>query len=133
MSNTQHKTLLSIVELGGYANFVPLYQRLGYSVTSVTTSRKAIAAVKKAPPDVIVAEFNYQSDFRDRTSTLESLLAAVERHRARYADTRVIVLYEEPTRDKLDRLLQQFSVFETLAYPVSEAMMESVLQKVEAP
>ena len=88
MSTAQQQTLLSVVELGGYPNFQPLYQRLDYAVQQVNTSRKAIAEIKRSPPDVIVAEFNYQSDFRDRTSSLESLLAAVERHQSSAKSTR---------------------------------------------
>ena len=33
--------LLSIVELGGYPNLIPLYQSLGYTVDVVNSQRKA--------------------------------------------------------------------------------------------
>jgi hypothetical protein len=49
--------------------------------------RKAMSTIKKAKPRVIVAEFNFQSDFRDRTSSLESMMSVVER----LPETRVIV------------------------------------------
>jgi hypothetical protein len=84
------RRLLSIIELGGYPNFTPLYQQAGYAVESVTSVRKALGLLKKIHPDVIVAEFNFQSDFRDRTSSLESLLAVVQRS----PKTKVIVFYE---------------------------------------
>lgn len=126
-TSSKPPTLLSVVELGGYADLLPLYQRLGFSVTSVTSSRKAISAVKKLRPDVVVAEFNYQSDFRDRTSTLESLLASIER----FADTRAIVFYEKETLPQLEKLLAQFSVFGTMAYPLDEAELESLLQSAQ--
>lgn len=119
------KSLLSLIELGGYPDFSPLYRRAGFTVTTVTTARKAIAAVKKAPPAVIVAEFNYQSDFRDRTSSLESLLAAAERH----AGIKVIVFYEKESRHQLDKLLAQFSVFATLAYPIAEQTLAAELMR----
>jgi DNA-binding NtrC family response regulator len=119
------KSLLSLIELGGYPDFSPLYRRAGFTVTTVNTARKAIAAVKKAPPAVIVAEFNYQSDFRDRTSSLESLLAAAERH----AGIKVIVFYEKESRHQLDKLLAQFSVFATLAYPIAEQALEAELRR----
>ena len=73
------RTLLSITELGGYPNFTPLYENAGYAVTSVVSVRKALGLIKQSCPDVMVAEFNFQSDFRDRTSSLESLLAVVQR------------------------------------------------------
>ena len=68
-------SLLAIVELGGYPNLTPLYQSLGYTVDVVNSQRKARSLLKKSMPDVIVAEYIFQSDFRDRTSSLESLLA----------------------------------------------------------
>ncbi|MGB5761809.1 MAG: hypothetical protein WBM58_04585, partial [Sedimenticolaceae bacterium] len=68
--------LLAIMELGGYPNLVPLYQRLGFSVEVVGSQRKARILLKKRVPDVVVAEYIFQSDFRDRTSNLESLMAS---------------------------------------------------------
>ncbi len=122
------KKLLMVFELGGYPNFTPLYQAEGFQVSSVTSTRKAITALKKSSPAVIVAEFNYQSDFRDRMSSLESLLAAVQHH----PDTRVIAFYEAETRPQLDRLLQQFDLFETLAYPIDEIKLRAALQRAQA-
>jgi DNA-binding NtrC family response regulator len=119
--------LLSVVELGGYENFVPLYRQQGYTVTSVSTSRKAISAVKKRPPDVAVAEFNYQSDFRDRTSSLESLLAALER----FANARAIVFYEKESLHQLEKLLTQFTVFKVMPYPIDATELEAVLQSAQ--
>lgn len=116
--------LLSLVELGGYPNFTPLYEREGFLVTAATSTRKAISAIKKNTPDVIVAEFNYQSDFRDRTSSLESLLSSVER----FPNTRAIVFYEKETRHQLDKLLQQFDVFKVMAYPIEETELAAVLR-----
>jgi hypothetical protein len=119
-------TLLSLVELGGYPDFTSLYQREGFSVIAATSTRKAISAIKKNTPDVIVAEFNYQSDFRDRTSSLESLLSSVER----FPKTQAIVFYEKETRHQLDKLLQQFDVFKVMAYPIEEAALSAVLREV---
>ena len=122
------KMLLAVFELGGYPNFAPLYQSEGFQVSSVSSTRKAISALKKASPAVIVAEFNYQSDFRDRTSNLESLLAAAQHH----PGTRVIAFYETETRPQLDRLLQQFELFKTLPYPIDEEALRATLQRVMA-
>ena len=119
------RILLSLVELGGYPDFTPLYEREGFSVTAATSTRKAISIIKKNTPDVIVAEFNYQSDFRDRTSSLESLLASVER----FPHTRAIVFYEKETRHQLDKLLQQFDVFRVMAYPIDEEALVTVLRE----
>ena len=51
------RLLLSIIELGGYPDFKPLYRQAGYEVESVASVRKALGLLKKLSPDVIVAEF----------------------------------------------------------------------------
>lgn len=119
------RTLLSIIELGGYPNFTPLYQQAGYTVESVASVRKALGLLKKTSPDVIVAEFNFQSDFRDRTSSLESLLAAVQRS----PKTKVIVFYEKDHAHQLTRLTNQYPIHETLAFPIDPAKLEKSLQR----
>ncbi len=119
------RTLLSIVEFGGYPSFTPLYEKAGYAVTTATSMRKAIAALKNMQPDVVVAEFNYQSDFRDRTSSLESLLAVVQRH----PQTRVIVFYEKEYEHQLDKLRACFPLHAALAYPITpEALTQALFQ-----
>ena len=118
--------LLSLVELGGYPDFTPLYRREGFTVIAATSTRKAISSIKKNIPDVIVAEFNYQSDFRDRTSSLESLLSSVER----FPNTRAIVFYEKETKHQLDKLLQQFDVFKVMPYPIEEAALSAALKEL---
>ncbi len=117
------RTLLSIIELGGYPSFTPLYENAGYAVTSVVSVRKALGFIKQSCPDVIVAEFNFQSDFRDRTSSLESLLAVFQRH----PQTRVIVFYEKEHAHQLVRLMSQFPIHATLAYPIQPDALERCL------
>ena len=124
------KKLLAIVEQGGYPNFSPLYQRNGFDVTIAHAMRKAINLVKSLNPDVIVAEFNYQSDFRDRTSSLESLLATVDRlsHGANAKTFKVIVFYEKEYTHQLEKLEAVFTNFQTLAYPIQEKDLEQLLK-----
>lgn len=117
--------LLSIVELGGYANFNGLYQQLGFNVEVENSMRKAIKTLKKIKPRVVVAEFNFQSDFRDRSSSLESLLAAVQW----MPETRVIVFYDKEWLEKLEKLLEVHTVFETLTFPVNEIQLTDALKR----
>lgn len=117
--------LLSIVEVGGYPDFSSLYRSRGLEVQRADSMRKAIKLLKKRQPSVIVAEFNYQSDFRDRTSSLESLMATVER----MPNTRVIVFYEQEQRDKLERLLANAHVYETLPFPIEEQVIAEVIDR----
>lgn len=124
--NHETPTLLAIVELGGYPNFLPLYRRLGFTAEVVASQRKAQAALKRGLPAVIVAEYNFQSDFRDRTSNLETLMARLQRH----PEVRVLCLYQPEFRHKLDTMLARFPVFAALPLPVDEATMEGTLRRV---
>lgn len=124
-AQSPRKLLLSVIELGGYPNFTPLYGSLGYEVAVETRMRKALGFIKKRTPDIIVAEFNFQSDFRDRTSSLESLLAAVQR----LADTRVIVFYEREFTAQFDKLRARIPVYRALTFPVEESMLRASLQE----
>jgi DNA-binding NtrC family response regulator len=128
MSTGARRRLLSIIELGGYPNFTPLYERAGYEVSTIVSMRKALSALKQSVPDVVVAEFNFQSDFRDRTSSLESLLAVLQRH----PQTRVIVFYDKEQAHQLARLQALHPVFAALSYPVVEAELEDCLRRVAA-
>ncbi len=120
------KQLLSIIEVGGYQNFMPLYESLGYTVEVQTTMRKVLKFLKKNTPDVIVAEFNFQSDFRDRTSSLESLMSMVQR----LPKTKVIVFYDKEFIHQLSRLEARFEFAATLAFPINEEDIKGVLQKI---
>ena len=119
------RVLLSIIELGGYPDFKPLYRRVGYTVESASSVRKALSLLKQTSPQVIVAEFNFQSDFRDRTSSLESLLAAVQRS----PGTKVIVFYEKEHAHQLSRLTGRFPIHEALPFPIDPARLEQSLQR----
>jgi hypothetical protein len=127
-ANSPKRLLLSIIELGGYPDFKPIYRQAGYEVESAASVRKALGLLKKLSPDVIVAEFNFQSDFRDRTSSLESLLAVVQRT----PKTKVIVFYEKDHAHQLTRLTNQYPIHETLAFPIDPAQLEQSLQRAAA-
>ncbi len=118
------RSLLAIVELGGYPDFRSVYERAGYTPRIVTSVRKAIPELRRESAEVVVCEFNFQSDFRDRTSTLESLLAVVSRQ----TGTRVIVFYDREHAHHLERLKAGFPLHAALAYPIDIVELERVLK-----
>ena len=128
LSDPSAPRLLAIVELGGYPNLTGLYRRLGFDAEVVSSQRKAQAALKRRLPEVIVAEYNFQSDFRDRTSNLETLMARLQRH----PEVQVIAIYQPEHRHKLDGLLARFTLFATLPLPLTEAAMEVALREALA-
>lgn len=119
--------LLAITELGGYPDFTSIYQRHGFRVEKATSVRNAVRQMKKISPRVIVAEFNYQSDFRDRTSSLETLMAALQTK----PETHVIVFYEQEFAHQLEKLTIRFPVHAALMFPIEEAALEAALQTID--
>jgi len=89
----KNKQLLSIVELGGYPDFSEIYKQYQLDVEITNSMRKAVKILKNKSPHIIVAEFNYQSDFRDRTSNLETLLAVLQKK----PEAKLIIFYEKET------------------------------------
>jgi len=116
--------LLSIIELGGYPDFSGLYRGNGYTVVTTDSVRKAVKLIRKHLPAVIVAEFNFQSDFRDRTSSLETVFSSLQG----VVEASVIVFYEKEYRHQYDRLLKQFDVFESLEFPIDEDRLDRALK-----
>ena len=116
-------TLLAIIEIGAYPNFTPLYEQAGYTVTIERSMRKALPQVRKLKPAVIIAEFNFQSDFRDRTSSLESLLAVMQT----LPGTKIIVFYDAEQAHQFERLRTRFPIHAALTYPVDPARLEAAL------
>lgn len=121
-------TLLSIIEVGAYPNFTPLYQQAGYEVVIERSMRKALPQARKLKPAAIVAEFNFQSDFRDRTSSLESLLAVVQT----LIDTKVIVFYDTEQAHQFERLRARFPIQAALSYPIDPLKLAAALAACRA-
>ena len=117
------RRLLAIIELGGYPDFTPLYRELGFSVEICTSMRKALASIKRESPDVIICEFNFQSDFRDRTSSLESMIALVQRR----PEIQTLVIMEPEHRAQFGRIRERYDFRAALELPVTEAQMRQAL------
>lgn len=116
-------SLLMVNAFIGTANFKKLYQALGYAVVTEWSERKAIALVRKTPPAVIVADFFHQTDFRDRLSNLESLLATAQASPA----TRILVFYEPAHQAALDTVRARLRIDAAMTLPVDEAALRATL------
>jgi len=117
-------SLLMVNAFIGTAGYKKLYQELGYAVVAEWSERKAISLVRKAPPAVIVADFYHQTDFRDRLSNLESLLAAVQSA----PHTRILVFYEAAHQAVLDQVSARLRIDAALVLPVQESQLRATLQ-----
>lgn len=117
-------SLLMINAFIGTAGYKKLYQEVGYTVVAEWSERKAISLVRKSPPAVIVADFYHQTDFRDRLSNLESLLAAVQSA----PDTRILVFYEAAHQAILDKVSARLRIDAAVVLPVEENRLRATLQ-----
>ncbi len=115
--------LLAVSEVGGYPNFSPIYEQLGFTVIAENSMRKVLKLLKKQTPDVIVAEFNYQSDFRDRTSSLESMMSVVQRH----PEIKVVIFYDKEHEAQLGRLQARFKIDAALSFPFKEEQLANAV------
>ena len=75
---------------------------------------------------VATPPFNFQSDFRDRTSSLETLLSSTQG----VTDASMVVFYEKEFEPQYQRFLQSFEVSASLTFPVDEAQLRAVLQDI---
>jgi DNA-binding NarL/FixJ family response regulator len=116
--------LLMVNAFIGTASFKSIYQQLGYEVVTEWSERKAISLVRKTPPAVVVADFYHQTDFRDRLSNLESLLATTQRS----PQTHVLVFYEPGHQAILDKVRLRSRIDVALALPVEEEALRTVLK-----
>jgi len=120
--------LLMVNAFIGTAGYKKLYQELGYTVVAEWSERKAISLVRKNPPAVIVADFYHQTDFRDRLSNLESLLAAVQSA----PGTRILVFYETAHQAVLDKVSARLRIDAAFTLPVQEDLLRATLQRWRA-
>jgi len=116
-------SLLMVNAFIGTASYKRLYQELGFSVVTEWSERKAIGLVRKTPPAVIVADFYHQTDFRDRLSNLESLLATAQSA----PGTRILVFYEPAHQAALDKVRQRLRIDAALPLPVDEGVLRATL------
>ena len=122
--NSSPKNLLCVFEFIEHAQYPAIYKALGFEVTTEWQGRKAVSLIRKMKPDVIVADFYFQSDFRDRLSNLESLLAATQL----LADFRVLVFYEPANEHALARVRERMRIDAALPMPATEETIRAVLQ-----
>ena len=118
------KKLLAVIEFIEHAQYPAIYKALGYDVTTEWQVRKAVTLIRKMKPDVIVADFYFQSDFRDRLSNLESLLAATQL----LQEIKVLVFYEPANEHALTRVRERMRIDAALPMPANEAAISAVLQ-----
>ena len=121
--NQAGKTLLAVVEQGGYPDFTAIYAEMGYNVVTVKSPRKAISYLKKNPVTLLVAEFNFQTDFRDRTSSLESIMASVQHQQT----IKVVIFLDKENTERFERVSSRFPIHQSLTFPIDEEQLRQAI------
>jgi hypothetical protein len=119
-----NQQLLFFVDEGGFDDFTPLFVSLGFDVDFEDSQRKAVKLAKKNTYQVLVAEFIYNPEFRDRVSNIESLLATLEGHSP---EVKIIILYDEINQSQLNQLKQRYRMDATLTFPVDEKTIQDCI------
>lgn len=118
------KKLLAVIVFMAHAKLPELYRSLGFDVTVTWDARKAVALVRKIKPDVIVADFYFQADFRDRLSNLESILAAAQPLK----ETRILVFHDPQDLSPLERVRARMRIDAALVIPATLTAIRTVLE-----
>jgi DNA-binding NarL/FixJ family response regulator len=119
--------LYSVIESPAHPNLTALYRRLGIDEVKFTSVRKAMAQLKKQPPDWVVADFSYgyASNYAGvNVSNLDVLLASLRRYAPQ---AKVVVLVEKAEYPYVNKLQALFTVHAVLRYPVQPSHMEKLL------
>lgn len=122
-TGSSEKTLLAVIEQGGYPDFTALYEAQGYKVETVKSPRKAISFLKKNSISMLVAEFNFQTDFRDRTSSLESIMASAQHQN----NIKVIIFIDQSNKERFEKVSSRFAIHQTLTFPIDEALLSQAV------
>lgn len=121
------RLLYSIVESPGHPNLSDLYRRLGIEEVRLPSQRKAVQALKRRAPDLVVAEFFYgfgNNYAGANLGNLDVFLASLQK----YAPAaRVIVLVDKDQREYVDMLAKRFPLHAVLVQPVGASDIEPLL------
>jgi len=121
--------LFSIVESPGHPNLSGLYRRLGIEEIRLPSQRKAVQALKRRAPDLVVAEFFYgfgNNYAGANLGNLDVFLASLQK----YAPAaRVIVLVEKAQRQYVDKLAERFPLYAVLVQPAGASEIEPLLSR----
>ena len=115
--------------MGTYPEFTTLYRQHGFEIINAKTLRKALALIKQASPDIIVAEFVYAPTYGSQLSNFESLFAAAQNF-APHAH--FIALIHGSDLVHLEKVRSPRQPCSVLQLPVTVSDMENCLTAIEA-
>ncbi len=119
--------LYSIIESPLHPQLSTFYKKHDFTEVRLNSVRKAIQALKKQPPDYVIADFvyGYGNNYAGvNISNLDVFLYSL----AKYApDCKVLVCYEKSDKDFVAKLQALFPAIETMVYPIREDQLKTLL------
>ena len=123
--------VFTIIESASPLKISHLFDEMGYEEMQFSSVRKAIKAIKKHKPDVIIAPFfyayanNYASN---HISNLDSLLITLQT----YSDyhPKFIFLVDKKETEFVERLIHHYDGFSNLSYPLVLPVTEQQVRDV---
>ncbi|VAW95699.1 hypothetical protein MNBD_GAMMA23-1162 [hydrothermal vent metagenome] len=126
-NSIKKRCLFSIIESPLHPQFSEIYNNQAIDEARFSSMRKALAALKKMPPDVIVAEFfyGYGNNYAGiNISNLDVLLYSLQK----YAPAaKVIVLVDRKERKYVDKLNEILTLHAILTFPVAARDIDALL------
>ncbi len=123
--------LYSIVESPSHPDLSPVYASLGLEEVKLPSQRKAIAALKRRPPDWVVAEFFYGYGNNYAGVNVSNLDVFLHSQRKYAPEARIIVLVTPKDLPHVDKLTALFEIEAVLTIPVDREKLIAVLQPAQ--
>jgi hypothetical protein len=124
------KIVFSIAEAPGFPNFNALYKKLNIEEQLYNSTRKAMTALKKCSPDIIIAEFiyGYGSNYAGvNISNLDVFLYSLQKYSP---DAKKIILVKKNERKFVDKLNETITLDAILTYPVDSDKIETIISEI---
>jgi hypothetical protein len=122
--------LFSIIESPFHPKLSGLFSRLGFEEVELTSTRKAVSALKKQKPDVVVADFVYgfSNNYSGvHISNLDVFLMSMQKFAP---ETPVIILVTPAEMEHAEKMRNICPIQAILPFSVSESELEAQLKAV---
>ena len=121
---SEKPTLVAVLEIGSTRELIQGCEQAGYEMISCTSMRKGLAAIKKHQPAVVVADFIFNSNFPNRISSFETLIAGLQRD---CPQARLVAMLFPEDQPHLDSLANQYPLHASLEHPFTTEQVIAAL------
>lgn len=131
MNTMTSPILFSIIESPQHPKLSALYARLGYEELELTSTRKAVSALKKQKPAVVVADFVYgfSNNYSGvHISNLDVFLMSMQKFAP---ETPVIILCAPGEMEHAEKMRNICPIHAILPFSASEQQVEKILLTTE--